>query len=163
MSGYLATLRVLVAHDVEFIVVGGVAAVLQGAPIVTFDVDILHRRSSENVARLLSALRELDASYRNDPRRLSPHESHLMGSGHQLLRTRLGDLDVLGTIDDDVTYDDVKDQTIEVDLGDARVRVLELSRLIQAKQSAGRPKDLAVLPVLRATLAEVEKRRPPAR
>jgi hypothetical protein len=38
----------LVAHDVEFIVVGGVAAVLQGAPVVTFDLDILHRRTPEN-------------------------------------------------------------------------------------------------------------------
>jgi hypothetical protein len=159
MSGYLATLRVLVAHDVEFIVVGGVAAVLQGAPIVTFDIDILHRRTPENVAKLLAALREMSAVYRTDPRRLSPGESHLMGPGHQLLHTRLGDLDVLGTIDMDVTYDDVKDRTIDLDIGVVRVLVLEMSRLIEAKQAAGRPKDIAVLPVLQATLAEIRKSR----
>jgi hypothetical protein len=59
----------------------------------------------------------------------------------------------------DVTYDDVKDRTIELDIGDVRVLVLEMSRLIEAKQAAGRPKDIAVLPVLQATLAEIRKDR----
>jgi hypothetical protein len=104
-------------------------------------------------------LATMSAVYRNDPRRLSPGESHLMGPGHQLLHTRLGDLDVLGTIDQDVTYDDVLDRTVEMDIGDIRVLVLELSRLIQAKQAAGRPKDIAALPVLQATLAEIRKNR----
>ncbi len=49
---YLDQLRVLVGHEVEFIVVGGVAAILEGAPISTFDLDIVYRRSDENNARL---------------------------------------------------------------------------------------------------------------
>jgi len=157
-ADFLDILRVLVRHEVEFVVVGGLSAVFNGAPIVTLDVDILHRRTKENVARLLVALSELDAHYKHDPRRLRPTESHLLGAGHQLLRTRFGELDVLGTIDDDVTYEQVAEQTIEVELQELRVRALALSRLIQAKEFAGRPKDVAVLPVLRATLAEVEKR-----
>ena len=52
-----AALDVLSAHAVDFIVVGGVAAVLGGAPISTFDVDIVHARDDANVARLVSALR----------------------------------------------------------------------------------------------------------
>lgn len=47
-------LRVLADGEVRFIVVGGIAAVAQGAPVVTFDVDIVHERSPENVRRLLS-------------------------------------------------------------------------------------------------------------
>ncbi|HVR21013.1 MAG TPA: hypothetical protein VMS65_14980 [Polyangiaceae bacterium] len=139
--------------------VGGLAAVLQGAPIVTADVDILHRRTSENVQRLLAALQELDAVYRLDPRRLKPTEAHLIGPGHALLSTKFGDLDVLGTIFADVTYDDVAAETIAIELGEITIRVLELSRLIESKEFAARPKDAAMLPALRATLEEIRKRR----
>ena len=150
-------LRVLQRHQVEFVTVGGLAAVFNGAPIVTIDVDILHRRTPENVARLLAALRELEAVYRQDPRNIAPSESHLLGPGHQLLRTKHGDLDVLGTIDDTVVYADVLGHTIEVEILDFRVLALDLERVIQAKEFARRPKDLATLPVLRATLAELKK------
>ena len=152
-------LRILTRHQVEFITVGGMAAVFNGAPIITVDVDILHRRTPENVARLLNALRELGAIYRNDPRNLTPGASHLIGPGHQLLQTNHGDLDVLGTIDDVVVYEDVLADTIDVELGDIRVLALDLARVIKAKEFAGRPKDVAVLPVLRAALAEIKRRR----
>jgi hypothetical protein len=52
---FLEVLRVLVAHEIKFIVVGGVSAVLQGAPIATFDLDLVHSRDSENIQRLLRA------------------------------------------------------------------------------------------------------------
>lgn len=58
-------LEVLASHHVDFIVVGGVAGVLAGAPISTFDLDIVHDRAPPNVARLLSALTDLDARYRD--------------------------------------------------------------------------------------------------
>jgi hypothetical protein len=154
----LPLLRVLAAHDVEFILVGGIAAVLQGAPIVTVDLDIVHRRTPENVKRLLTALAELDAVFRQDPRRLRPNESHLIGPGHALLSTRFADLDVLGTIFADTVYDDLIADTVEMALDDVTIRVLHLERLIQAKEFAGRPKDLAVLPALRAALNLSSKR-----
>jgi hypothetical protein len=150
---YLPLLRVLTAHGVEFILVGGLAAVLQGAPIITGDLDIVHRRTPENVNRLLAALAELDAIYRLDPRRLRPKDSHLLGPGHALLATRFADLDVLGTIFADTPYDDLIQDTVEMELDDVTIRVLRLERLIQAKEFAGRPKDLAVLPALRAALS----------
>lgn len=152
-------LRILVRNDVEFIVVGMTAGVLQGAPVTTIDLDIVHRRSPENVARLVAALRELDAVYRHDPRNLRPQESHLAGPGHQLLTTTHGDLDCLGTIDDGKGYEDLLRGTTELRVGDeAVVRVLDLRTLIEVKQRSGRPKDLAVIPVLRATLDESERR-----
>jgi len=86
-ADFVAILRALSDHEVDYLVVGMLAAVLQGAPAVTFDVDIVHRRSPENVARLLAALRDLDAVYRGDPRRLRPVETHLLGPGH-LRRSR---------------------------------------------------------------------------
>jgi hypothetical protein len=57
-----AFLAELSAAGVEFIVVGGAAALLHGAPITTQDLDIVHRRTPENVERLLHVLLRLDAT-----------------------------------------------------------------------------------------------------
>jgi len=152
-------LRLLAENEVEFIVVGMAAAILQGAPVTTVDLDLVHRRSRENVERLLRVLSQLDATYRHDPRALRPAESHLVGPGHQLLTTTHGDLDCLGTIDQDRGYEALLDQTVELRLAGGRgIRVLSLPALIEAKERAGRPKDLAALPVLKATLEERERR-----
>jgi hypothetical protein len=152
-------LRRLAENDVEFVVVGMAAGILQGAPGTTLDLDVVHRRSPENVERLLRVLTELDATYRHDPRGLRPAESHLASAGHQLLRTRLGDLDCLGTIDQDRRYEDLLPISVEMTIAVGRtVRVLSLPALIEAKERAGRPKDLAALPLLRATLEEATKR-----
>ena len=157
---FVDTLRLLATNDVEFIVVGMTAGILQGVPLTTLDVDVLHRRTPENVERLLRVLREIEATYRHDPRKLSPGASHLMGPGHQLLVTTYGDLDCLGSIGDGKTYDDLIQSTTAVDLADGvQVRVLELGTLTAMKREAGRPKDLAALPVLEATLAERDRPR----
>jgi len=135
------------------------AGVLRGAPVTTVDLDIVHRRHPENVSRLLAVLGELDATYRHDPRGLRPGEPHLAGPGHQLLATSLGDLDCLGTIGDGQAYEDLLAQAPELELRPGLVlRVIDLPTLIDLKERAARPKDLAVLPVLRATLAETLKR-----
>jgi hypothetical protein len=152
-------LRLLASSDVQFIVVGMTAGVLQGAPVTTLDLDIVHRRSPENVARLLKVLADVDAVARHDPRKLRPTESHLGGPGHVLLTTTHGDLDCLGSIDDGKAYEDLLEQTLGMALGDGLVvRVLGLRSLIGVKERSARPKDLAVLPVLRATLDETLRR-----
>jgi hypothetical protein len=149
----------LVAANVEFIVVGMAAGVLRGAPVTTVDLDIVHRREAENVLRLLAVLTDLDAVYRHDPRRLRPGEPHLAGPGHQLLATRLGDLDCLGTIGDGQSYEELLARAPALSLRPGlTVRVIDLPTLIELKEKAARPKDLAVLPVLRATLSETLKR-----
>src|SRR5688572_5483373 len=152
-------LRLLAANDVEFIVVGMTAGILQGVPLSTLDVDIVHRRTPDNVARLLRVLGDIDATYRHDPRRLRPQQSHLVSEGHQLLTTTHGDLDCLGTLGEGTGYEELLDQTVTMDLGGGlSVRVLKLPALIAAKERAGRPKDVAALPVLRATLDELNRR-----
>jgi predicted nucleotidyltransferase len=152
-------LAVLVRHGVEFVVVGMGAAVLQGAPATTADIDILYLVADHNLPRLEAALRELEAEFRADlmNRRLKPNMTHLRAGGHILLRTRLGQLDVLGTIETATRYQDVLGDIVELDIGELRVKVLSLRRVIEAKTKAGRPKDLAMLPVLIATLREIER------
>jgi hypothetical protein len=153
-------LNLLAASEVEFVVVGMTAGVLQGAPVTTVDLDVVHRRTSENVERLLRVLTALDAVYRHDPRNLRPQASHLVGPGHQLLATNLGDLDCLGTIGEGLGYEELLPRTVSMNLaGGLEIRVLSLSALVAAKERAGRPKDLAALPLLRATIEELERRR----
>lgn len=59
-----AILRALNSRGVEYIVVGGICAALHGAPVATYDLDIVHSRAPGNVSRLRDALDELDAFYR---------------------------------------------------------------------------------------------------
>jgi hypothetical protein len=145
-------IELLTRHGVEFIVVGMTAGVLQGAPAVTFDLDILYSRAETNVTRLMSALAELDAVFRGDARRLRPGLSHLRSAGHKLLMTKLGIVDMLGALGDS-SFEDLLGHTVSLKVEELTVRVLSLGKLIEVKRLAGRPKDLAVLPLLEATLA----------
>ena len=153
---FLPTLRALRDAGVDFIVVGGLAALLDGAPVDTLDVDVVHSRDAANVARLLVVLESLDAIYRIQPnRRLRPTASHLESTGHQNLVTRYGPLDFLGTIGKGLAYADLIPHSAEKDIGEGlRVRVLDLETLIAIKEELGGEKDRAVLPVLRRTLEE---------
>lgn len=81
-----------------------------------------------------------------------------MSPGHQLLSTSLVDLDCLGMIGDGLGYEDLQDRTVALTLASGRsIRVLSLPALIETKEQAARPKDLAALPVLRATLEESKR------
>jgi predicted nucleotidyltransferase len=161
-TDFLEVLRVLIAHEINFIVVGGVCAVLQGAPVTTFDLDLVHSRESANVERLLRALDSLEAIYRAQPeRRIKPSAAHLSSPGHQLLLTRFGPLDLLGMIGAGHGYDELLAQTVEMKVGgELRIRVLDLKALIQIKEETAGEKDTAVLPILRQTLNEKSKHRP---
>lgn len=151
-------LDVLARHGVDFVVVGGVAAVLAGAPISTFDLDIVPARSLENLVRLVAALSEIDARYRDlTGRILRPEVEGLAGPGHHLLLTTCGPVDVLGTIGQGDGYDQLLADVVERKIGDHRVRTLGLASLIRTKEAAGREKDLAVLAILRRTLEESTK------
>ena len=144
------TLVALLDAGVEFIVVGGLAGVLMGAPIVTFDLDIVHRRTTENVDRLLALLLRGGAYHRLDlaNRRLPPSREALLGCGHMNLALGDAKLDVLCEIDPHAAYEDLLEDTEAVPFHGHTLRVLGLRRLIQAKADAGRPKDRMALPIL---------------
>ncbi len=155
-TSFLSILQTLVDCRVDFIVVGGVAAVLRGAPLNTLDTDAVHARDANNLDRLLHALEALGAQYRFQPERgLRPNASHLATPGHQLLMTRFGPLDALGPIGKGRTYPDLLPHTGVLSLRDnLPVRVLDLETLIATKEETGGEKDLPTLPILRRTLAE---------
>jgi predicted nucleotidyltransferase len=157
---FTATLRALHDGGVEFILVGGLAAAVNGAPVSTFDIDVVHSRDAANVARILSVLEALDAVFRIQPeRRLRPNASHLASAGHLNLITRHGPMDLLGTIGRDLSYQDLIPHAVELDISEnLRIRVLDLETLIAIKEELGGEKDRAMLPILRRTLEEKRRR-----
>ena len=87
----------LATSGAEFVLVEGLAAVAQGAPLTIQDVDVVHRRTAENVDTLLVFLREVNARDRERPDlAIGPSRAPLLGAGHNLLMTDLGPLDLLG-------------------------------------------------------------------
>ena len=146
-------LGALAAADVRF-VVGGIAALVQGAPVATFAVDVVHSRAPDNVRRLLRVLTDIDATCVRLPGAapIEPREELLLGEGHHLLTTRFGRLDVLGRIEGGRGYEELLPCSVEVAIDDARIRVLTLAMLVEIKRTSSRPKDRAMVPILEAVL-----------
>lgn len=150
-----ALLRELVDAGVEFIVVGGAAAVIHGAPVTTRDLDIVPRQHPGDVDRLVSALSRLDTRFRpiTPGRDIAPTEEHVSGRGQLNLITRLGPLDVLLRLHDARGYDDLLARSTTVDAGGLSIRVIDLATLIDIKRSTGRPHDALTVPLLLALQA----------
>jgi len=154
-----AILEGLIEAGVEFILVGGLAAVVQGAPVTTLDIDIVHNRSSENIARLLAFLKSIDAVHRRpDNRVVKPKKEDISGTGHALFTTRLGPLDVLAVIEEGRAYQDLLEHTVEIEFRGHTIRVLNLKTLVELKRTSRDPKDKQRLPVLEETLRQVEEK-----
>ncbi len=151
---FLALLRSLERHGVEYVVVGGVAAILEGAPITTLDLDIVFRLEEGNLERLQGLLTELEARYR-DPagREILPTPERLRANRINLFETREGLLDAMQEIGAGWTYDELTSRTHTSKLGQLTIQVLDLASVIESKEAAGREKDRAMLPVLKQTLA----------
>jgi hypothetical protein len=143
-----ALIESLLGAGIEFIVVGGAAAVLHGAPITTQDLDIVHRRTSENVQRLADLLAKLDATFRG--RDLRPSAELLAGRGQLNLSTSLGPLDPMCVLHDGRGYEELLPHTTVLTDGPSSIRVLDLETLIAVKAAAGRARDKLVLPILLA-------------
>jgi len=146
-------LKVLVDHGVDFILVGGVAAILEGAPLSTLDVDVVFLRREENMPPLLNALRALGARY-VDPagRHILPDADKLSSLRMHRLKTEFGPLDVMETIGHGLSYADLIGDTQVMEIAGINVRVLGLETIILSKEQANREKDRATLHVLRRTL-----------
>ncbi|MBM4373022.1 MAG: hypothetical protein FJ098_15315 [Deltaproteobacteria bacterium] len=140
---------------VEFIVVGGVAAVAQGVPLSTFDLDIVHHRTPGNIERLRAFFDVVSARARHRPegQRILPGADALAGPGHQLLLTDRGPLDVLGAIEDGADYVSLLPDSVEHVVRGRGIRFVGLSRLAELKRGSTRAKDKLALLLIEETLA----------
>lgn len=156
-------LRILVEHEVDLVVVGGIAARLRGAPLLTQDVDITPSDERRNLERLAGALESLDARLRTatEPEGVPfPHDAALLEAAKiWTLTTRFGDLDLVMSPAGTEGYRDLirdADQLTVATDPILIVNVASLTDVIRSKEAAGREKDRAALPLLRRTLEESE-------
>ncbi|MCP4627734.1 MAG: hypothetical protein GY850_30080 [bacterium] len=155
---FIKILQTLSENEVDFIVVGGICAVLHGAPVSTFDLDIVHSRAPGNIQHLIVALKQMDTCYRGrGGQRPVPATHHLASTGHHLLMTSHGPLDVLGSIGSGHVYEELIEYSEEIIVGDLHLRLLNLENLIKIKEETAREKDRAVIPILQQTLKEKQK------
>lgn len=146
----------LVEAKIDFILIGGKAAILLGSARVTYDTDIVYDRSKANLERIAKAL--------------NPHRPYLRGAPLGLpftldvptlrnglnftLTTALGDLDLLGEVVGGGGYRDLLPHTFSVEAFGVKFKCVDLPTLIKLKRAAGRPKDLESIAELEALLDE---------
>jgi hypothetical protein len=136
----LTLLRALMKRKVRFMVVGLSAATLQGAPVVTQDIDLWFEHLGED--KISRALREVGAAY-VPPSHINP--PMLAGAGTELFDIVLR-MDGLGTFAEEIK------NCVEIPLGRQRLKVLSLERILASKIAANRPKDKLTIPVLQDAL-----------
>ena len=159
-------IRVLARHCVDFIIVGGQAGVLLGSPIVTWDFDACYERSTENLGRLVAALKDLQARLRVAHMTDEAPEDlpfvldvkTLPAGLNFTFQTRAGAVDLLGQPAGVLGYDELVRNAIEVETFGVTVKVCALEDLMTMKRHAGRPKDKAQLAELTALRDELERR-----
>lgn len=150
--------EVLDAHDVRYIVIGGIAAVLFGSPYPTKDLDICPDADRANLKNLAAALRDLEAMewdpHKGEFMERVWNEESLTVDDTWLLGTRLGRLDVLFTPAGTAGFPDLKKRQVVMDVAGKQVAVTGLEDLIRMKEAAGRERDLQVVPTLRKLLEQ---------
>ena len=151
----------LVRANVDFILIGGMAAILHGSARVTFDVDLIYSRTLENIERLAAAL----APYRPYLRDAEPNlpfawdAKTISGGLNFALTTDLGDVDLFGEVAGSETYSDVLPDSFDVEAFGVQFKCMDLPTLIRIKEAAGRPKDREALAELRVLLEEQKRMR----
>ncbi|MGQ0742804.1 MAG: hypothetical protein ACT4OS_00395 [Acidimicrobiales bacterium] len=160
----LEVLRTLSAHQVRFVLIGGLAGRIWGSPSVTADLDACYDRRQDNLVRLAAALNELGARLRvsradDDAELPFILDADTLRRGCNFtFRTRAGAVDVLGLPAGTTGFDMLDANAIEQDLGGVRVKVSSLDDLITMKRAAGRRKDLIEVEVLAAVKEQRERR-----
>jgi predicted nucleotidyltransferase len=154
MTEFGSALKALCDAEVEFVVIGGVAASFHGSARVTFDLDICYSRTTTNLGRLAKALAPFHPRPRGFPEDLPFiwDESTLRNGSLFTLTTDLGEIDLLGEVLGLGAFPEVKARSIAVEAFGSRISTLDLTGLIKAKRAAGREKDLNALPELESLL-----------
>lgn len=159
MTRFAAILNVLQDSQVQFVLVGGYAAMLHGSTYLTRDLDICYERTAQNLDRLPTALFPLHPRLRGAPEGVSfvLDSSALAQCMNFTLETDAGDLDLIGELSGVGSYSDLIGNAEKVELNGRVIHVASLDEPIRSKRAAARPKDLSVLPELEA-LQELEER-----
>ncbi len=154
MASTLELLRRLTAQNVEFVLVGGMAAIAHGASTVTEDADVCIRFDAQTIERVLRAVADLNPRNRMHPARppVSMNVDDYAGFKNLYLATDEGVLDLLSEIVAVGGLEEVARNAVSLDLGGFSCRVVGLDELIRCKRALGRPKDQRVVQELSLVL-----------
>ena len=155
-----AVIRLLGRHEVRYVLIGGLAAITHGAPLVTQDIDLCYARDADNLEHLADALREVHADLRGaEPGLQFRLDAMTLAKGDSFMfTTDIGWVDILGTPAGVTGYDDLARTADAFELFGHRVLVASLEDLIRMKRAAGRPKDMLALEELGALRDEIDGR-----
>ena len=159
MTEFVPLIVMLADTGVEFIVVGGVAGALHGSARSTRDLDVVYRRTPENILRIVHALER----HRPYPRGAPPglpfrwdEQTVAFGSNFTLV-TDAGAIDILGEITGGGAYEQLLPYTDTLCIANRACLCLNLAKLIAVKRAAGRPKDYEAVAELEAIREEQER------
>ena len=141
----------LIKAEVEFVLVGGLAASIHGSSLTTRDVDVCCRFTAANLMRIQHAFADQHPVHRmrpDQPLALTPEQC--VDLKNLYIKTDLGVIDCLGNVLGVGDYDKVFKHSIEIELPVGKLRILDLDTLIQAKEAMGRPHDLITVQHLKA-------------
>lgn len=160
MTDFERLLRLLAAGQVEFIIVGGLAANAHGAIRTTSDLDIVYARSAGNLEKLERALAPISPYLRGAPPNLPFRlDVPTLEAGLNFtLSTGAGDLDLLGALAGGGDYQDLLPHSRPLRLFGVQCMCLDLDTLIRVKRAAGRPKDFEAIAELEAVREERDRR-----
>ncbi len=160
MASTLGLLRRLTAANVEFVLVGGMAAIAHGSGTVTEDVDVCIRFDEQTLSRVLAALRGTNPRERMNAARpaLSEEPMKYVGYRNLYVTTDEGVIDFLGEVIAVGGLDELQRSAVTLGLGDFQCRVIGLRNLIDCKRALARPKDLRVVSELEGVLARITGR-----
>jgi hypothetical protein len=142
MQNLTELMRRLITSQVEFVLVGGFAAVAHGITLVTRDVGICCRFSETNLKRIEKAFADLHPVHRSRPDLPLELSSEQCAALKNLyLKTDLGIFDCLGEVLGVGNFDEVLQHSIEVELPSGKCRVLDIDALILSKKAMNRDHD----------------------
>jgi hypothetical protein len=143
--------RVLARRRFDVVLIGNAAAALQGSPVTTLDLDFMFRKTPSNLKKLKGVADDLEAVV------MRPY--YPVSDLYRVVRDRDAlQLDFMARIDGIRSFERLRADSSVVDFGGQALLVASLRDIIKSKRAAGRPQDLAVLPVLERTLDAKEKK-----
>jgi predicted nucleotidyltransferase len=153
-------LRVLHDAEVQFVLIGGVAAILHGSARATFDVDVVYSRTRPNIQKLAACLASYRPYLRGAPLGLPFQfdETVIRNGLNFTLATSVGDLDLLGEVVGGGNYEQLLPKAIDIEAFGFHFKCVSLEQLIQLKRAAGRPKDMESIAELQSLLDERRKK-----
>ena len=159
MTSFRGLLQALAKGNVEFILIGGVAAAFHGAIRTTWDLDVVYQRTPANMARLVKAIAPLSPYLRGAPPGLPfLWDAETLAHGLNFtLTTSSGELDLLGEVIGGGKYDDLVAHSTSASVFGVSCLCLNLDTLIDVKRAAGRPKDFEAIAELEALREERDK------